>query len=312
MFSADTFSANDFQRNLVLASKKRAASSGRRSIFTGSRIVLPVLLAVSVLAQQASAPLKFEVASIKPSSSDDRRVAMMFQPGGGFRASGATLKMLLAEAYGVREFQISGGPSWISSERFDITAKAERSAASETTPDALQQMTDAERKTMQEQMAQRLQALFADRFQLVVHHERKEQKVYALVVGKNGSKLQQSQGGAGMRQGMMRMGRGSVEGQGVGLEALIRAISGQLGRPVIDRTGLTGRYDIKLQWTPDPGQNATALGGALPPGVEPPPSDPNGPSIFAALQEQLGLRLESEKAPVDLIVIDRVEKPSEN
>ena len=91
-----------------------------------------------------------------------------------------------------------------------------------------------------------------------------------------------------------------------------RVLARQLGRPVIDRTGLTGRYDIKLQWTPDPGQNAAPLGGAPLPGVDPPPSDPNGPSIFAALQEQLGLRLESQKAPVELIVIDRVEKPSEN
>jgi len=239
---------------------------------------------------------------------------MMFQPGGGFRASGATLKMLLTLAYDVREFQISGGPKWIDSDRFDITARAERSGG-DSSPEPSgppPPMTDPKRKTMQEQMAQRLQALFADRFQLVVHHETKEQQVYALKVGKNGSKLQPSEGSVGGRQGMMRMGRGSVEGQGVALDALVRAISGQLGRPVIDRTGLTGRYDIKMQWTPEPGQNATPLGGALPPGVEPPPADPNGPSIFTALQEQLGLRLESEKAPVDLVVIDRVEKPSEN
>ena len=239
---------------------------------------------------------------------------MMFQPGGGFRASGATLKMLLTLAYTVREFQISGGPKWIDSDRFDINARAEHSAGSDPSSEPSgppPPMTDAERKTMQEQMAQRLQALFADRFQLVVHHETKEQQVYALVVGKNGSKLQLSQG-ANARQGMMRMGRGSVEGQGVALDVLVQAISRQLGRPVIDRTGLMGRYDIKLQWTPDPGQNATPLGGGPLPGAEPPPTDPNGPSIFAALQEQLGLRLESEKAPVDLIVIDRVEKPSEN
>jgi bla regulator protein blaR1 len=115
-----------------------------------------------------------------------------------------------------------------------------------------------------------------------------------------------------MYEGMMRMGRGSVEGQGVPLDVLIRAISGQLGRPVIDRTGLSGNFDIKLQWTPDPGQAPRPFGDAPPAGVEPPPSDPNGPSIFTALQEQLGLRLESQKGPVDLLVIDRVEKPSEN
>ena len=111
----------------------------------------------------------------------------------------------------------------------------------------------------------------------------------------------------------MMMNRGELDGEGVPLEFLASTLSSQLGRPVIDRTGLTGHYTFKLQWTPDPGQSASKFGGPLPPGVDaPPPPDPNGPSIFTAIQEQLGLRLESQKGPVDLIVIDRVEKPSEN
>jgi bla regulator protein blaR1 len=272
---------------------------------------LMILATGRTFAQSSAAPLTFEVASIKPSSGDEHRVAMMFQPGGGFRATGATLKMLLTLAYDVREFQISGGPNWISSDRFDITARPERSASQEPPTNDPRPMSDSQRKTMQEQMAQRLQALFADRFQLVVHRETKEQQVYALVVGKNGSKLQPTQG-TGERQGMMRMGRGQVDGQGISVDNLAHALSNQLGRPVMDRTGLKGNFDIKLQWTPDPGQSATPLGGAPPPGVEPPPSDPNGPSLFTAIQEQLGLRLESQKGPVEMIVIDRVEKPSDN
>lgn len=260
---------------------------------------------------QNQAPLTFEVASIKPTSADDRRSAIQFQPGGGFRASGVTLKMLLALAYDVREFQISGGPNWIATERFDITARAERAAnaeASTQVPAAPSHMTDSERKTMQEQMAQRLQALLADRFHLAIHRETKEQQGYALVVAKGGPKLRPAENKSDERQGMMRMGRGSVEGHDVPLDTLIHAISNQLGRPVTDRTGLTGHFDIKLQWTPEPGQSMMPPGG----GPEPPASDPNGPSLFTALQEQLGLRLESQKTPVDLIVIDRVEKPSEN
>jgi len=105
------------------------------------------------------------------------------------------------------------------------------------------------------------------------------------------------------------MGRAQLSGQGVQLDMLTRTLSSQLGRPVIDRTGLKGNYDFKLQWTPDPGQT-----GALPAtGPDaPPPPDPNGPSIFTAVQEQLGLRLESQKGPVEMLVIDKVEKPSEN
>jgi bla regulator protein blaR1 len=274
-------------------------------------IVLLVLMAALLFSQSPTPPLVFEVASIKPNSADDRRTAMMIQPGGGLRATGATLKMLVTMAYDVREFQISGGPNWISSDRYDITARAERAAGAEPSAQATP-MNDEQRKTMQEQMEQRLQALLADRFHLVIHRESKEQQVYALVVAKGGAKIHPSENKATERQGMMRMSRGLLEGQGVPLDTLIRAISGQLGRPVVDRTGLTGRFDIKLQWTPDAGQSLTPLGGALPPGVELPPSDPNGPSLFTAVQEQLGLRLESQKAPVDLIVIDSVEKPTEN
>jgi len=117
----------------------------------------------------------------------------------------------------------------------------------------------------------------------------------------------------GGAQPRMMMGRGMVNGQGVELQMLATVLSNQLGRPVLDRTGLKGHFDIKLEWTPDPGQSITPLGGAPPPGVQaPPPPDPNGPSIFTAVQEQLGLRLESQKGPVEMIVIDRVEKPSEN
>ncbi|MGD0300483.1 MAG: TIGR03435 family protein [Bryobacteraceae bacterium] len=176
----------------------------------------------------------------------------------------------------------------------------------------MRNMTDAQMKTTVEQMRQKLQALLADRFQLTIHHETKEQPVYALVIGKNGSKLQESQMKPGDRHRLMRMGRSELNAEGAAIDMLTSTLSNVLGRPVIDRTGLKGDYDFKLQWTPDPSQSG-GFGGPPPPGVEaPPPPDPNGPSIFTAIQEQLGLRLESQKGPVDLIVIDRVEKLSEN
>jgi uncharacterized protein (TIGR03435 family) len=282
-------------------------------------VCLALLSAVGLCGQSSTPPLTFEVASIKPSATDDRRVMIQIQPGGGLRTSGTSLKMLLTFAYDVRDFQISGGPGWINSDRYEIVAKGGGAAASDT-PDDPRKMTDEQRKTVGDQMRERLRALLADRFQLTLHRETKEQSVYALLVAKNGPKLQESQTkdgqakeGTGPRGPMMRMGRGELSGQGVALDMLTRTLSSQLGRTVIDRTGLKGNFDFKLTWTPDPGQSAGPPGGGPPPGADaPPPPDPNGPSIFTALQEQLGLRLESQKGPVEMLVIDRVEKPSEN
>jgi uncharacterized protein (TIGR03435 family) len=294
-----------------LSPGKKFLLAGAATVAVGMPIAIGILNAPPVRAQSEDAKLTFEVASVKPNSGNDRRTGIQLQPGGGLRTTGTTLKFLLTFAYDVRDFQISGGPGWIDSDRFDIVAKSER-GSSEITPDDMQKMTDAQMKTSAELVRQKLQALLADRFQLTLRHETKEQPVYALVIGKNGPNLQESQAKEGGGRHMM-MNRGELDGEGVPLEFLASTLSSQLGRPVIDRTGLTGHYTFKLQWTPDPGQSASKFGGPLPPGVDaPPPPDPNGPSIFTAIQEQLGLRLESQKGPVDLIVIDRVEKPSEN
>jgi bla regulator protein BlaR1 len=273
------------------------------------------LSAVGLCGQSATKPLTFEVASIKPSGADFHQVMIQIQPGGGFRTTGSTLKMLLTQAYDVREFQISGGPGWINTERYDITAKSERSSGADNVPEDPFKMNEDQLKTLQEQTRERIRSLLAERFQLTIHRETKDQSVYALVVAKGGPKLQQSEvkEGTGSRA-MMRMGRGQLSGQGIQMQGLVQVFSNQLGRPVIDRTGLKGNFDFKLEWTPDPGQSGGGpFGGAPPPGVDaPPPPDPNGPSIFTALQEQLGLRLESQKGPVEMLVIDKVEKPSEN
>jgi uncharacterized protein (TIGR03435 family) len=267
-----------------------------------------VVMASVGLWGQAAAPLTFEVASIKPAAQDARGTMIRMMPGGALTVTNATLRLLVTVAYDVRDFQISGGPGWVGSERYDVNAKAESSASSESVPEDPRNMTDAQRKTNQEQMRQRLQALLADRFQLTIHRETKEAPVYALVVAKNGPKLQESKEG-GPR---LMMGRGQLNGQGALMEMLANVLSGQLGRPVLDKTGLQGKYDFKLEFTPDPGQGAEPFGGLGPGPDAPPPPDPNGPSIFAAIQEQLGLRLESTKGPVEMIVIDRVEKSSEN
>jgi bla regulator protein blaR1 len=292
--------------NLSLGKKLLLAGAGMVAI--GMPVVIGILNAPEVRAQSDTAThLAFEVAAVKPSSADGHGVNILRQPGGGLRTTGTTLKLLMTFAYNVRDFQISGGPGWINSDRFDIVAKPER-GGSESVPVDPREVTEAQLRTEWEVLRQRLQTLLAERFQLTLHHEPKELPVYALVVGKNGSKLQESQSKLPGRH--IIMNRGELSGEGAPLEFLVTVLSDQVGRPVIDRTGLKGNFDFKLQWTPDPGQ---PMGGPLSPGVEaPPPPDPNGPSIFTALQEQLGLRLESQKGPVDILVIDRVGKPSEN
>jgi uncharacterized protein (TIGR03435 family) len=133
--------------------------------------------------------------------------------------------------------------------------------------------------------------------------------VYALVVAKGGPKLQESTDD----QSRIRMGRGTITGHSVGLGMLALNLSNELGRRVIDKTGLTHKYDFELKWTPEAGQSSAVPPGPPIPGAElPPPPDPNGPSVFTALPEQLGLRLESQKGPVEVFFIERAEKPSAN
>jgi bla regulator protein blaR1 len=274
---------------------------------------LPLLTVAWMFGQTSTPPLTFEVASIKPCAQYDGRTLIQVQPGGGLRTSGATLRFLVTLAYDVRPFQISGGPGWINSDRFDILGKPERGAASVTATDDLRNMPDSQSKTAQEQMRSRLRALLADRFQLVIHRETKEGAVYALEVGKNGAKLTPANGREESGFRGLRIGTGQLTGSVASLEMLVTALSNQLGRPGLDRTGLKGNFDFKLEWTPEAAQAAVSSVGPLPPGADTPPApDPGGPSLFTAIQEQLGLRLESQKGPVETIVIDRVERPSEN
>jgi bla regulator protein BlaR1 len=267
----------------------------------------------------AAAPLpSFEVASIKPNRSGDMRIGIRFQPG-RFIANGMTVKQLIGLAYNVRDFQVMGGPSWISSDRFDIDAKEPDGFAEE-----LAKLPPDQRRG---KLGLLIQSLLADRFALKVSHASKELPVYALVVAKNGSKIPEAKPGDtypnGIKRpdgrpaggaGMMTMGPGELTGQGVPITFLVQQLSQQLGRTVLDQTGLKGIYDLTLKWTPDPSSAAMFQGppGGGPGPDNPPPPDPSGPSIFTALQEQLGLKLESTKGAVEILVIDQVEKPSEN
>jgi bla regulator protein BlaR1 len=271
-----------------------------------------LLFLTSSVFAQTSGRLEFEVASIKPAAPDARGMFIRPSPGGRINITNMTLKELMVIAYGIQPFQISGGPAWLDSLHYDITAKAE------ATP-------------KQGEMPLMLQSLLADRFQLEIRHETKELPVYALVVAKKDGKL-----GPGLTEtkegscekfdptkppsppdpgkaprgcGMFMMQPRRLTGVSIPVSRMVPMLSRLLGRTVIDKTGLTANYDVTMEWTPDESQ---ALQLLPPDAPKLAPSDSTGPTIFTALQEQLGLKLESQKGPVEIFAIVRAEKPSEN
>lgn len=256
-----------------------------------SPLSLPVLLLAGTTAY---AQKSFDVATIKPNSENDHRIMLRVQPGGRFTATGVTVKLLISQAYNVRDFQITNAPGWISAERFDISAKAE--GLPERVPP--------------EQLRPLLQSLLVERFGLKTHDETKEMPVYALTVAKGGPKLTASNPETQGPQ--MRMAPNLLDGKKIPMTMFAQQIAQRVGRSVIDKTELKDSYDIKLEWTPDPGQGG-GPGGGIPPSADAlTGAGGSGPSIFTALQEQLGLKLESSKGPVQILVIDNVAKPSEN
>jgi len=258
-------------------------------------------------AQTTAGRPQFEVASVKPSNSEDRRPLVRVTPG-QFTAANVTVRMLIRRAYGIMLFQISGGPAWMNSDLFDIGAKLDPSA-------------DMNQTNLM------LQSLLAERFQLVIRRDTKEMPVYALVVARNGPKFKESNesdpnlidlggretpAGAPKRPQVTKIRRGLLVAQEATMAGFAFQLSDFLGRIVLDQTGLTGKYDLKLEWQPDENQVAMFQAMRVPEGYGAPAPDPSGPSVFAALQEQLGLKLESEKGPVEMFVIERLERPSAN
>lgn len=280
-------------------------------------VLTAILVAVASVLAQVPRPA-FEVASVRPNKSGDGMVRLGIEPGGRFTATNVPLRLLIRNAYQVQDFQLVDAPDWIRSERFDIVAKAEADVPPGPIggpPGPMQLM---------------LQSLLAERFKLVLHTEQRELPIYALVLarsdGRLGSQLRPStvdcvelikaaRGRGGPPPPLapgerpmcgMRIGPGQLGGGAIPLDTFSGLLSQFVQRVVVDRTGLSGSFDIDLSWTPD-----QLPQGGPPPGAPPlPPIDPNGPSIFTAVQEQLGLKLESTRGPVDVLVIDGVQRPT--
>jgi bla regulator protein blaR1 len=259
--------------------------------------------------------VEFDVASIKPNNPKGDH--FMFGGGwsrDGFTSFGTTLHELVKAAYGVQDSQVTGGPGWVNSDRYNVKAKMSSSVA-----DYLQKLSPDQREIAREHM---LQVLLADRFHMVIHHETMELPVYALVKAKDGPKLREANpantystgfkapDGSPAGSSEMEFGGGQLMGQGVPISVLVSELSQQselAGRALEDRTGLTAMYDFTLQWTPQASISRGAPQSDN--GFEP---DASGASLFTALRDQLGLRVESTKGTVDTIAIDRVEQVSEN
>jgi uncharacterized protein (TIGR03435 family) len=242
-------------------------------------------------AMDPNAAPAFEVATIKPSRPDAPGKAFRVQ-GRQFSTLNTTVSDLITFAYGIHPRQISGAPSWIESERYDLLAQ----------PDGQGQPNDRQWKIM-------VQKLLADRFQLAFHREKKELSVYAIVVEKTGHKLIKSEGDPNGLPALFFRGLGNLPVRNATMTDFAGLMQATvLDRPVVDQTGLSGRFDFTLLWTPDEFQ----FGGQGARGALPQINGANAPDLFTAMREQLGLSLNSTRAPADVLVIDRVEKPSPN
>lgn len=289
-------------------------------------IAAVVLAGVSLGAQSpASAPSlpSFEAATIKPSDPNSQGQFIRRQPGGRFSTSNMPLRELVRFAYGVQPFQLDGLPPWASNERYDVTAKADGD------PPAVLPGTGPD------PMVLMLRSLLIDRFKLVTHNETRDMPIYALVRLRSdrlGPRLEQSTvdcekliaertaaaraGGAAPQppspdtQGRptcgIRGGFGTLAGNGFPLNQLASTLAQIVGRTVIDRTGLAGTWGFDLKFAMDPAQ----MPFAPPPGAQVPAIDPDSPSIFRAVEEQLGLKLDSTRGSVEMVIVDRLERPA--
>jgi len=264
------------------------------SEFFKHAIVALTLTACSTFTQPAAAKPAFdafEVATIKPTAPDWTGGRFILLQGDQFIARNHALKTLIAAAYNVFPGAISGGPAWVDSDHYDILAK---------TP-------GEDRPTLDDQMSM-LAKLLGDRFKLTFHREQKTLSYYALTVDRTGSKLKPPTESTGDRVPLIFVispQNARLPGRNASMAELASVMQrAALDRPVVDKTGLSGRYDFDLEWMPD----ETQFSGVMPPGT----TAPSKPDLFAALQQQLGLRLEAARGEIEVLVIDQVERPSEN
>jgi uncharacterized protein (TIGR03435 family) len=246
---------------------------------------------------------RYTTVSIKPhpteADGDTRQKMMLSLVDAQFTATDVTPQALIQIAYHVQDTQLAGAPDWLSSAKYDINAKVDKTAA-----DALHNLSEEQRGALGQQL---LQGLLADRFKLKVHQEARDLPVYELLVAENGSKLQK-----GGDHGFMHMGMGELSSNGTPLSLLAAQLSMRLGRTVVDKTGLAGNYAYTLRWAPDPEEQARLEANHQPVAPSSASANASAPPLLTAIQDQLGLILQPQTDRVQVLVIDRVEQPSQN
>ncbi|HEY4382000.1 MAG TPA: TIGR03435 family protein [Acidobacteriaceae bacterium] len=238
------------------------------------------VLPVRAVFAQSIAPPQFEVSTVRPSGPESGQSSGIDTEYGRLEAKNVTLKRCIVGAYGVGPHQVVGGPDWVDSQTFDIAAKADQPVNDDA---VLNQM---------------LQALLADRFKLAMHRETKTLPAYVLEIDKQGPKMKAAAGGNSSTDTGGKNGSVTIRARNTDMDLLAQVVARKMDLPVVNQTGLKGAFDFKLHWTPD--------------NVRPSSDTPDDVSIFTALREQLGLRLRSAKAPVEVLVIDHAERPSAN
>jgi uncharacterized protein (TIGR03435 family) len=315
------------RRALRLNPLKKAALA----VAGGAAVVTPIMIGVYTPAVRAESPqlitpstglgeAKFDVASIKPGSSagppNEVELHVLRDRAGAsghgtFHVRDLPLHLLIQLAYNARDYQIVGEPAWANSERYDVTAKTENNASFE-------------------QMRPMLRSLLAERFNLALHRDTKELPVYELTVAKGGLKTQDascvnrdpngppppfgSKLCGGVRSAMFPAGSSRLEGFGVPMSKLVEVLADRIGRIVVDKTGFSGTFNFQLDFSPE---DAASIPKPAPTGAAGPErpilgTNMQAPTIFAALQEQLGLRLQAVKGQVEVLVVDHVQRPSPN
>jgi uncharacterized protein (TIGR03435 family) len=256
--------------------------------------------AADAKAEEAILPgAAYDVATIKPSDPNAKGSSAGTRLNGVFSSQNQQMKNTICDAYAVRFIQCLGGPGWLESDRYDIEAKPDGATAEQ-----LLKMGWKEREPVQQRMEQ---ALLADRLKLKVHFETREMTIFALVVAKSGLKIHEAKSGDTYANGLklgdkplgrsaFTLGNGRMTAQAMLMDTLAANLMGMTGHYVENKTGLTGVYNFTLLYS----------------AVDPPPPDSSSPSIYTALEEQLGLKLESSKGPVQVLVIDHVKRPSAN
>jgi uncharacterized protein (TIGR03435 family) len=296
-------------------SPRTSATGVAASTLMLSGLMLAGSLAPRWIAFAQQPRLAFEVTSIKPNTMVSEMVKLGPPVGGRFTATNVSLKMLVMRAWKVKNFEISGGPGWIDSARYDVAATA------------------AESNIAEDQFKAMLQALIRDRFKFAAHRESKEMPIYALLAVRNGSKLPGATGNCVVFRpnsppppppapgqpppflcGGFMMDGSRLEGRQISMTQFTGALSNMLGRSVVDKTGYNGPFDVHLEFMRE---GIAPLGGGGFGAPRGPAADAGGadsfrPSVFTAVQQQLGLRLESQKGPVEILVIDHAERPDAN